>query len=516
MNLTTLDYLVFGIYFALIVIVAVKNSTKEGGEEKNTEDFFLAGRNLPWWIIGTSLIASNISAEQLIGMSGSAFVSGIAIVSYEWLSALTLLIIAKWFLPYFLEMRIYSMPQYLEERFDKRISVSLGVFWVLVYIFVNLTSILYLGALTLETILGFPPIYSILGMAILSGFFTIYGGLSAVAWTDFIQVAVLFGGGLLITILGLQTAGSGEGILVGFQNIIQSSPDKFHTILSANHKDLPWIGVFFGGMWVANLSYWGFNQYITQRALAAKNIEESRNGLVFAAFLKILVPVIVVLPGVTAFYLYRDKISTPDMAYPTLIKNLVPVGMTGLILAALMGAIVSSLNSMTNSTATIFTMDIYRKLKGETSEKKLVLIGRIVSGLSLLIAVFIAPSLGGLNQVFQYIQEYTGMVSPGIVVIFLFGLFWRRANSISVLWVAILTVPISILFKFVFADLAFLNRMGVTFLALVLIGTIGVFLTTDKPDPIEKKVIDTSTSFGFNLASGVILSVLMVLYYIFQ
>ena len=181
-----------------------------------------------------------------------------------------------------------------------------------------------------------------------------------------------------------------------------------------------------------------------------------------------------------------------------------------------MGAIVSSLNSMTNSTATIFTMDIYRKLKGETSEKKLVLIGRIVSGLSLLIAVFIAPSLGGLNQVFQYIQEYTGMVSPGIVVIFLFGLFWRRANSISVLWVAILTVPISILFKFVFADLAFLNRMGVTFLALVLIGTIGVFLTTDKPDPIEKKVIDTSTSFGFNLASGVILSVLMVLYYIFQ
>ncbi|MEM7180455.1 MAG: sodium/solute symporter [Spirochaetota bacterium] len=516
MNLTPLDYFTFSLYVVLVVYVALRNSYKSKEEERTSEDFFLAGRSLPWWVIGTSLIASNISAEQLIGMSGSAFASGIAIVSYEWLSALALLVIAKWFLPIFLKMQIYSMPQFLEERFDKRISISLGIFWILVYIFVNLTSILYLGALTLQTILGIPILYSVVAMAILSGIFSIYGGLSAAAWTDFIQVAILFLGGVLITVIGLDKVGDGSGIITGFQKLLEAAPEKFHTVLGFNHPELPWLGVFFGGMWVANFSYWGFNQYITQRALAARNLQEARNGLLFASFLKILVPLIVVLPGVTAFVLYGSQIPRPDEAYPTLIKNLVPVGFTGLIIAALLGAILSSLNSMTNSTATIFSMDIYRKIKPDTSDRELVRIGRIVSAIALFLAVCIAPSLVTLKQAFQYIQEFTGMISPGVVVIFLLGLFWPRANSISALAVALVTIPVSLTCKLVWPSLAFLNRMGLIFLLLLLFAYI-ITVLTSAPD--KKGTVLTPVSFvastSFHFFSALIIVILSILYLYF-
>lgn len=487
-NLTWLDAVVFGAYFLIVIGTGLWVSRKPKDHERSSEDFFLAGRALPWWIIGTSLIASNISAEQMIGMTGSAFASGIAIVSYEWMAAVTLLLVAIFFLPVFLRMRIYSMPQYLEQRFDYRVSIGLGVFWLLVYVFVNLTSVTYLGALTLKTMIGLDLFYGVPLLVMISAIFTLTGGLTAVAWTDIIQVTVLFVGGVAVTTFGLQAMAADGGVVAGFSQLLNEHPDRFHTVLPWNHETLPWIGVFFGGMWVANFSYWGFNQYITQRALAARDLKHAQLGMAFAAFLKMIVPIVVVVPGVIAYALYRDVVPKADMAYPTLIREIVPAGFTGLILAALIAAIVSSLNSMTNSSATIFTMDIYRKLNPAASERQLVRTGRIVSAVVLLIAVFMAPMLSNLEEVFQYIQEYTGMVSPGVVAIFLYGVFWKRCTSAAALTMAIVTIPLSAGLKFlplafdpesVIAQFMnpFLNRMGVAFILLMLVGYVVSMMT---------------------------------------
>ncbi|MBI1387025.1 MAG: sodium/solute symporter [bacterium] len=551
-NFEVLDVVVFCIYFVTVIGIAYWVSRKPDSE-RTSEDFFLAGRALPWWIIGASLIASNISAEQMIGMTGSAYVSGIAIVSYEWMAAVTLLIVAKWFLPTFLNMRIYSMPQYLENRFDYRVSMGLGVFWLLVYVFVNLATVTYLGALTLQTVMGLPLMYGIIALLVISAMYTLYGGLSAVAWTDFIQVAVLFLGGTVVTIFGLHALGQG-GLASGFMELWKTNPDKFHTVLPWYHKDLPWIGVFFGGLWMANLSYWGCNQYITQRALAAKNINEAQLGLVFAAFLKIIVPIVVMLPGIIAFALYQHLIpeGKPDQAYPTLIRELVPAGFTGLIIAALIAAIVSSLNSMTNSTATIFTMDIYRKINHNASERNLVFVGRVTSALVLFITIFTAPLLASQEQVFQYIQEYTGMVSPGVVAIFFFGLFWKRTTSAAALTMVILTIPVSIVLKVLptwifshletayavapfvngdpnfgaysgFANLLFyvglffrpfLNQMFVAFIILAVIGYF-VSLVTKQHVVREDEKVSYRTSAIFNVTAIFALGVLAVLYITF-
>lgn len=459
MTLALLDYIVFIAYFAIVISFGLWVSRKPKGEERTSEDFFLAARALPWYVIGSSLIAANISAEQMIGMTGAAFAGGLAVVSYEWMAAVTLLFVAKWMLPIFLKMKIYSMPQYLEERFDKRVSMSLGVFWLLVYVFVNLTSVSYLGALTLQKLIGadfqavtgmeFHLTYGIIGLFAISFIYTLTGGLMAVAWTDIIQVAVLFGGGLAVTYFGLSAMGGGEGLAAGFTNLWNQAPDHFHTVMPWDHNLYPWIGVFIGGMWAANLSYWGCNQYITQRALAGKDLKQAQLGLVFAAFLKVVVPLAVLLPGIVAFALYKDAIPKPDQAYSILVSKMVPAGFVGLIIAGLVAAIVSSLNSMVNSTATIFTMDIYRKINPTASERTLVTMGRIVSVVVVLIAIPIAPYLRNLDQAFQYIQEYTGMVSPGVTIIFFMGLFWRRATATAALWMAILTIPVSAALKFV-------------------------------------------------------------------
>jgi SSS family solute:Na+ symporter len=511
------DYFVFIGYIVFIISLGLWVSREKKGHKKDSSDYFLASKSLPWWAIGASLIAANISAEQFIGMSGSGYVIGLGIATYEWTAAIALIVIAKFFLPIFLKEGIYTMPQLLEIRYDRRVRTGLAVFWLLLYIFVNLTSVLYLGALALRTIMGISLYHGILGLALFSALYTIYGGLKAVAWTDVVQVAILIAGGLVTTFFALNAVSGGEGVLAGFGDLIRQVPEKFDMILdksNPNYKELPGLGVLLGGMWMAHFFYWGCNQYITQRALAAKSIKEAQHGLMFAGYLKILTPLIVVVPGIVAFALKAD-IAKPDEAYPWLLNSFIPIGFKGLVFAALIAAIVSSLSSMVNSTATIFSMDIYKQLiKKDASESQLVLTGRIASAVALLIAVLIAPSLSSLEQAFQFIQEFTGFISPGIFAIFIFGLFWKKATANSALWAALLTIPLSLGIKAFIPGMPFLNRMGVVFLILSAI-VIGITLIESKGDDakaikVEKGLFHTDNIF--NIGAIGIFAILAVIY----
>jgi SSS family solute:Na+ symporter len=520
MSLSSFDYAVFFGYILFIISLGLWVSREKKGHQKDTKDYFLASKALPWWAVGASLIASNISAEQVIGMSGSGYVIGLAIASYEWMAALTLVLVAKYFLPIFLDRQIYTMPQFLEIRFDRSVRTSLAVFWLLVYVFVNLTSVLYLGALALQTVVGVPLVGGIVCLAVFSAVYTIYGGLKAVAWTDVVQVVVLIGGGLVTTVLAVNAVGGDTGFISGLEQLLHRAPEKFDMILSPDHpnyKELPGLGVLIGGMWIANLFYWGCNQYITQRALAAKNLREAQRGLVFAGYLKLLMPLIVVVPGICAYVLQAD-LGKPDEAYPWLLNNFVPVGLKGLAFAALIAAIVSSLSSMVNSTATIFSMDIYKQLinKG-ASEAKLVRVGRLGSTVALLVAVLIAPSLSNLQQAFQFIQEFTGFVSPGIFAIFIFGLFWKRATATAVKWAALATIPLSAGLKYAVPAMPFLDRMALVF---VIVGVMVVVLSlregkgpSPKAIPIKRDMF--ATEGVFNAAAIGICGILAALYGLF-
>lgn len=444
-GLSTLDYGIFILYVLIIISVGLWVSRNKKGEKKGTKDYFLAGKTLPWWAIGSSLIAANISAEQFIGMSGSGFSIGLAIASYEWMAALTLIIVAKYFMPIFIDKGIFTIPEFVEKRFNRTLKTILAVFWLALFVFVNLTSVLYLGALALQTILGIPMSYAILGLALFAIAYSLYGGLSAVAWTDVVQVFFLILGGLLTAIMAVSYIGGDAGIMAGMSRMVSEAPQHFEMILSQDNpqfSNLPGIAVLIGGLWIANLYYWGFNQYIIQRALAAKSINEAQKGLVFAAFLKLIVPILVVVPGIAAYVIVTDPqllaglgtmaqehiptLAQADKAYPWLTQFL-PVGAKGVVFAALAAAIVSSLASMLNSVATIFTMDIYKEyIAPSTSDHKLVNVGRVSAVVALIIACFIAPLLGNIGQAFQYIQEYTGLVSPGILAVFLLGLFWKK------------------------------------------------------------------------------------------
>ena len=443
MHLETIDLLVVAIYAVSLLFLAQWVSREKAGHQKDTQDYFLAGRALPWWAIGASLIAANISAEQIIGMSGSAFVMGIAIGAYEWMAAITLIIVGKYLLPVFLKHKIYTMPQFLERRFDHRVRLILGFFWLGVYVFVNLTSILWLGALAIKTVTGLDINYALLVLAAFATGYSLYGGLKAVAMTDIIQVVLLVFGGLMIAYFSMNEISGGQGVIAGFRMAVEQVPEKFDLILSKDnphYASLPGISVLVGGMWIMNLSYWGFNQYIIQRALAAKNSREAQKGIIFAAFLKMLMPVLVVLPGIAAAILAPD-LSAPDQAYPEIMK-LLPAGLAGLVFAALIAAIVSSLASMMNSISTIFTMDIYADLtKVKKTESQLVTVGRLVSLSAIVLASIIArPLLGNFDQAFQYIQEFTGFFTPGIVVIFLLAMFWKKATANAAIAVAISSI----------------------------------------------------------------------------
>ena len=522
MTFSLLDWMVFGFYIVFIIGLGLFVSREKKGHQKDTKDYFLAGKALPWWAVGASIVAANISAEQVVGMSGSGFAIGLAIASYEWMAAITLIIVAKYFLPIFLEKGIYTMPEFLEIRYDKRVRTSLAVFWLLVYIFINLTSVLYLGALAMEEIMGIPLWWGVLGLAVFSSLYTIYGGLKAVAWTDVVQVVVLVGGGLLTSFLALAAIGNGHGIFVGLENLVREVPDKFDMILPSNHesfKDLPGITVLIGGMWIANLFYWGCNQYITQRALAAKSLKHAQVGLAFAGYLKLLMPLLVVIPGIAAFYLINlhpelipggaeHIISKPDKAYPWLLNTFVPVGLKGLAFAALIAAIVSSLSSMVNSTATLFSMDIYKQIINKNaSERILVRTGRIASGIALVIAILLAPQLSSLDQAFQYIQEFTGFFSPGIFAIFLYGLFWKKTRATAALWGAILSLPLSILFKWGTPNLPFLDRMGVVFL---ISSIVVVILSAPNKNTLRSLGISALVMAGLYLGLGALFAGLTV------
>ncbi len=526
MTLSTIDLVIVVVYVIALISIATLVSREKAGHEKNSRDFFLAGKALPWWAVGASLIAANISAEQIIGMSGSGYVVGLAIASYEWMAAATLLIVGYFFLPVFLKHEIYTMPQFLQQRFDKRVKYVMSVFWLGLYTFVNLTAVLWLGATAIATLTGFPVVYGMVGLAAFAVAYSIYGGLKAVALTDIIQIILLVLGGLLIAWLALNEVSDGGGAIAGFGVLIDQAPGKFDMILSKDNPEymnLPGIGVLIGGMWMMNLSYWGFNQYIIQRALAAKSVKEAQKGIVFAAFLKLLMPLIIVVPGIAAYVLAQDptsglSVARPDAAYPSLMA-LTPVGIRGLIFAALIAAIVSSLGSMMNSISTIFTLDIYRPLHpGVESEHDLVKIGRIASLSALIIAVLVAkPLLGNFPQAFQYIQEFTGFFTPGICAIFILGVCWKGATGNGALLAALGSFVFSILMKLFMPEVPFMDRVLYVFFACCFIIVALGMLEKDRVQEgaIELREVDFTTTTGYLIGSSVVVAILILLYTVF-
>ena len=540
----TADYLVFVAYIVLLVGMGIFLSRGKKGEEKSSTDYFLAGNTLTWWAVGASLIAANISAEQFIGMSGSAYVSGIAMAAYELMAAATLIVVGKFLLPLMIEKKVLTIPQFLSERYNWGVGLSFSIFWLFLYVFINLTSVAWLGALAMKQILGLPTIAGvfmgmnvdmtllvvILFLFVVAGLYSIYGGLASVAWTDVMQVTFLVGGGLITAYAALDViAGSLdiEGGALGalgqiYTELLENPDDKhFNLVVTRNEElypvingivengvtiqkadpyfDIPGIVVIVGALWLTNLGYWGFNQYIIQKGLAAKSLAEAKKGMIFAAFLKILIPFIVCIPGVCAFYIMNSpdcadlraslagSLDRPDDAYPWLIRNFTPTVIKGLSFAALAAAVISSLASMFNSTSTIFTMDIYKRFFNKNaSEKKLVNVGRLTSVAALLLALIaVYPIMGGADQAFQVIQEYSGFVYPGIVVIFGLGLLWKRASGAAAVVAAIGTFFFSILFKFMLPDVPFLLRMGYVFACLIVL-FFSISLMSKKTVPAEQ------------------------------
>lgn len=558
-KLQTTDYIVFLIYFVIVAGYGYWIYNRKKKAQADSKDFFLAEGSLTWWAIGASLIASNISAEQFIGMSGSGFKMGLAISTYEWMAAATLLIVAIFFIPVYLKNKIYTMPQFLNQRYNGTVAMIMAIFWLLLYIVVNLMSILYLGALAISGITGFNIYLCILLLAIFSIFITL-GGMKVIGYTDVIQVFFLVLGGLVATYIALnlvsKEAGQ-EGILAGFNLLQQQADDHFHMIFdrdNPNYMDLPGLTVLIGGMWITNLNYWGCNQYITQRALGA-DLKTARNGILFAAFLKLLMPVIVVLPGIAAFVLHQKGYFATEMldskgvidvnkAYPSLL-NLLPTGLKGLAFAALTAAIVASLAGKANSIATIFTLDIYKKAINKTaSEGKLVVLGRISVIVSILLAVILSlivgeKLMGEGKQGFQYIQEYTGFVSPGIFAMFILGFFWKRTTSNAALFATIGGFVFSVILKVLpkFADLSFLepinfaklnadgvyeipflDRMGFVFILCV----IGMSIITNvenrrgvKPNGLEVDASMFRMSPGFAAGALLVTGILTALYSVY-
>ena len=543
-NFQLLDYIILGIYVTVIIAVGLWVSRTKKGTDKTTEDYFLAGKSLPWWAIGSSLIAANISAEQFIGMSGSGFAVGLAIASYEWMAAITLILVGKYFLPIFIKQGLYTIPEFIEQRFNTSLKTILAVFWICLFIFVNLTAVLFLGAKALDTIIGVGNGdivgWCIFSLALFAAAYSLWGGLSAVAWTDVIQVVLLVVGGLITSYIALDKVTLDGGVLNGLTHVYNVAGDKFHMILSKDNPEfmnLPGIAVLIGGMWVANIYYWGFNQYIIQRALAAKSLKEAQNGIIFAGFLKMILPLIVVVPGIIAYVLYSQPEGTAvipgiqdafakvggginyDKSYPWLIDTFIPVGIKGLVVAALAAAIVSSLASMLNSTATIFTMDIYKPyFAKDNDDRKLVTIGRITVLVALVIASLVAPMLGSVSQMFQYIQEYTGVVSPGILAVFIMGLFWKKTSTRGAIIGVLGSIPVALLLKLLPIQMPFMDQMFYTCLITIAI-IMGVSLTTGDGDdnpkgiPLFKETFETPRSF--NIGAIIIIATTAFLYWFF-
>lgn len=499
----TVDLVIVLAYLAILIFLGLFLGRNKKGKEKSANDYFLAGNTLTWWAVGASLIAANISAEQFIGMSGTSYADGIATAAYELMAAVTLIVIGKFLLPTMLKQKIFTIPQFLRERYNDGVGLAFSILWLFLYVFVNLTSVAWLGALAIEQILGLQGavlqigsfsismrLVIILFLYISAGVYSIYGGLASVAWTDVLQVFFLVGGGLVTAYFALTAVGDGSGALAGLNNIFTDlttgdhvNDGHLHLVTQQSHGEsafanVPGIAAVVGGVWLTNLGYWGFNQYIIQKGLAAKSVNEAQKGLIFAGFLKILIPFIVVLPGICAYYIsihpellagLKGSINVADDAYPWLVRNFTPTGVKGLTFAALAAAIISSLASMFNSTSTLFTMDIYKKyINKGADDRKLVRVGRITSLAALVIAaIAVEPLLGGLDQAFQYIQEYSGFIYPGIIVVFGLGLLWKRASSRAAVWTAIITIPLGVLFKIFLGGVPFQLRAGYIFIILL-------------------------------------------------
>jgi SSS family solute:Na+ symporter len=550
-HLHTLDYAVFLFYFLVVAGYGIWIYQRKKKATADSKDYFLAEGSLTWWAIGASLIASNISAEQFIGMSGAGFKLGLAVASYEWMAAATLIIVAIFFMPVYLKNKIYTMPQFLSTRYNETVAMIMAVFWLLLYVVVNLTSILFLGALAISSISGLSLSLCMIGLAVFAVVITL-GGMKVIGFTDVIQVFFLVLGGLVTTYLALNLVAEKfgtTGVMNGFSLMTQNASEHFHMILqrdNPSYLDLPGLTVLLGGMWIANFSYWGCNQYITQRALGA-DLPTVRNGILFAAFLKLLMPVIVVLPGIAAFVLYQKGSFQTEMlndagavagdkAYPVLL-NLLPAGLKGLSFAALTAAIVASLAGKTNSIATIFTLDIYKKLLNKNAiEEKQVQVGKMVVVVAMLIAVVIAPFLGIDKGGLNYIQEYTGFVSPGIFAMFIMGFFWKKTTSNAALFATIGGFLFSVLLKFLpgmmdlstFAsigfskanakgifEIPFLDRMGIVF-ALCIIGML-IISAVENPRGEKSHALEVDSSLfkvsnAFLIGSLIICGLLVALY----
>ncbi len=559
MSLSTFDLIIVAIYAMALLSIALWVSREPSGHAKDTQDYFLAGKSLPWWAIGASLIAANISAEQIIGQSGQGFVVGLAIAAYEWQAALVLLVVAAFFLPVFLKRGIYTMPQFLETRFGPGVKTIMAIFWIFLFTAVNLTTVLYGGALAIQAVTGLGVFTGMTMLAIFALVYSLYGGLKAVALTDMIQVVILIFGGLAITYVVLGMVGGDNGPLAGLGTLTTALPGHFEMILDRDHpqySQLPGIWTLLGGLWVLHFSYWGFNQYIIQRALGAESLPVAQRGLAFAALLKFLIPLIVVIPGIAALWLAQDGLAglsydalsqKPDSTYGALMA-LMPVGIRGLIFAALIAAIVSSLASMINSISTIFTMDIYRDyVRTGSDEQHYVMIGRITAIVAMMIALFLAiPLLGAGDSIFQAIQEYTGFVAPGIVAVFLLGFFWKRANTTGAFALLVSSVVLSFLFfaaaspdavgsglsngvagalapvfnpllglaDFSVTDMPFVVRIWFIFLICLLVGVVASLVSTPpRPEqPVDLSDINFDTTTGFKVSAAFIIAILIGLY----
>ncbi len=533
-QLELLDYIVFLFYFVVVAGYGYWVYQQKKSKEASTTDFFLAEGSLTWWAIGASLIASNISAEQFIGMSGNGFSMGLAISTYEWMAAATLIIVAVFFMPIYLKNKIYTMPQFLSQRYNKSVSLIMAIFWLALYILVNLTSILYLGALAVSGISGLDFTLCMWGLATFAIIITL-GGMKVIGYTDVIQVFFLIIGGLATTYLALTLVADDagrQGMLDGFKAMTQSHDDHFHMIFEKGtpfYSQLPGLTVLIGGMWIVNLNYWGCNQYITQRALGA-DLKTARNGILFAAVLKLLMPVIVVLPGIAAYSLYSrgmfqedmlgpDGLINPDKAYPVLL-NLLPVGLKGLSFAALTAAVVASLAGKANSISTIFTLDIFKNYIGKNhSEAQLVRIGRYVVVVAMVLAIVVAPFMGiDKKGGFQFIQEMTGLLSPGIFASFIMGFFWKRTNSAGALFAIVggflnaLSMHNNWLPFADWSQVPFLDRMGWVFLICVSVMVVLGYVAPSQNRGMEIDVSMFKTHRSFAVGAFIVISLIVMLY----
>jgi SSS family solute:Na+ symporter len=547
------DYIVFFIYFFIVAIYGYWVYNRKKKTQLDSKDFFLAEGSLTWWAIGASLIASNISAEQFIGMSGDGFMMGLAIASYEWMAAATLIIVAVFFLPIYLKNKIYTMPQFLRRRYNSTVAMIMAIFWLSLYIIVNLTSILFLGALAVSTISGFDFTFCMFFLAVFAIIITL-GGMKVIGYTDVVQVFFLVLGGLATTYLALNLVSDQfglTGVMSGLQLVSEKASDHLDMIFTQDNPhfmSLPGLSILLGGMWIANLNYWGCNQYITQRALGA-DLNTARSGLLFASFLKLLMPVIVVLPGIAAYVLwkngmfqtemFKDGELTKDNAYPVLL-NLLPTGLKGLSFAALTAAVVASLAGKANSISTIFTLDIYKNsINKDASEKKLVWVGRLAVVGAMVIAIIIAPMLGiDRKGGFEFIQEYTGFVSPGIFAMFIMGFFWKRTTASAAMFAIIGGFALSVLFKFMpsyvnlsslnhfgfsvmnqstgLYEIPFIDRMGFVFISCIIMMVVISFLSKEQSkSTIEIDPAMFKTTRSFAVGAMVVFVILVTLYTVY-